>query len=175
MTNWKIDNSHTNINFSVRHMMVSKVKGFFEDFDATISGTPENFVDGEVSVTIDTASINTNNEDRDNHLRSGDFFDVEKNPHITFTSTNITKTGDDEYDVTGDLTIGEVTKPQTFKFSYNGTGANPWGVTVVGFEGETKLSRKEYGLTWNQALETGGVLVGDEITITIEGQLNPAE
>lgn len=175
MSKWIFDTAHTNVNFSVKHMMVSKVKGAFEEMEGTVEGDPENLEGGSVSVTIQTGSITTNNKDRDNHLRSADFFDVENYPEITFTSTEIKQTDDGEYDVVGDLTVHGVTKEHTFKMEYNGTGKNPWGVTVVGFEGETELSRKEFGLTWNQALETGGVLVGDKIKVTIEGQLNPAE
>lgn len=175
MSKWILDGAHTNVNFSVKHMMVSKVKGSFEKIEGTVEGDPENLVGGKVNVKIDTSTINTNNEDRDNHLRSADFFDVEKHPAIEFESTDIKAKGDDTYEVVGNISINGVTKEHTFEFEYNGTGKNPWGVTVIGFEGSTKLSRKEFGLTWNQALETGGFLVGDEINITIEGQLNPAE
>jgi len=174
MSTWNIDVSHTNVGFTVRHMMVSNVRGNFTELEGTVEGDPENLTDAKINIKIDTNTINTNNEDRDNHLRSADFFDVEKNPHIIFQSTDIKKTGDNEYDVTGDLTVKDVTKQHTFKVTHTGTGVNPWGVKVVGFEGETKISRKEFDLTWNQTLETGGVLVGDEIKITIEGELNPA-
>src|SRR5699024_3443861 len=126
------------------------------------------------NLKIETHTNNTSYEDRENHLRSADFFDMEKNPHITFESTEIVKTGEDEYDVTGDLTIKDTPKKATFKLTRTGSGKNPWGVEVVGFEAETKISRKEHGLTWNQALETDGVLVGDDIKITIEAQMNTA-
>ena len=119
--------------------------------------------------------FNTNSDDRDNHLRSGDFFDAETYPNISFVSTDIVKKGDNEYDVTGDMTIKDVTKKITFEAVYEGKGKNPWGVDVVAFEVEGKISRKEFGLTWNQALEAGGVLVGDDITITIDAQVNPAQ
>src|SRR5699024_920870 len=175
MSKWILDGAHTNVNFSVKHMMVSKVKGSFEKIEGTVEGDPENLAGGKVNVKIDTSTINTNNEDRDNHLRSADFFDVENHPAIEFESTDIKAKGDDTYEVVGNISMNGVTKEHTFEFEYNGTCKNPWGVTVVGFEGSTKLSRKEFGLTWNQALETGGFLVGDEIKITIEGQLNPAE
>ena len=175
MTIWNVDVTHTNVGFSVRHMMVAKVRGNFGMIEGKLIGDPMQLEEGKIEFTIDAASINTNNEDRDNHLRSGDFFDVENYPQITFTSTNITATGDDEYDVTGDLTIRGTTKETTFKVSRLGKGTNPWGVTVVAFEANAKISREEFGLTWNQALETGGVLVGDDMNINVELQLNPAQ
>lgn len=175
MKKWNVDASHTSVGFSVRHMMISNVKGNFTSVEGTATGDPEDLTTAEINFKIDTSSINTNNEDRDNHLRSDDFFDVEKYPAITFSSTEIVKTGENEYDLSGDLTIKDSTQNTTFKLARTGSGVNPWGVEVVGFEGETKISRKNFGLTWNQALETGGVLVGDEITITVELQVNPAE
>src|SRR5690625_907894 len=140
-----------------------------------LKGAPINLEDREITFTIDVNSINTNNEDRDNHLKSDDFFDVETYPHITFESTHIVETETNKYDVTGDLTVKGMTKETTFNVTYLGAGTNPWGVEVRGFEGEGEISRKAHGLTWNQALETGGVLVGDAIQIMIELQINPAE
>lgn len=174
MVAWKVDASHTNVGFSVKHMMVSKVRGRFTGVEGAIDGNPEDLTDAKISFKIDAATIHTNSDDRDNHLRSEDFFDVEKYPEITFTSTEIVKTDDGEYDVTGDMTIKDVTKKVTFEAEFTGSGKNPWGVDVVAFEVEGKISRKEFGLTWNQALETGGVLVGDDIKIDIELQVNPA-
>ncbi|MFD1207176.1 YceI family protein [Sporosarcina contaminans] len=174
MSKWLVDATHTNVGFSVKHMMVSKVKGNFNVFEGTLEGNPTDLTDASIEFKIDAASINTNSTDRDNHLRSGDFFDTEKYPAITFVSTQIVKKGDDEYDIIGDITIKDVTKKITFSAEYEGTGKNPWGVDVAGFEVEGKISRKEFGLTWNQALETGGVLVGDDIKITIDLQVNPA-
>lgn len=174
MTKWNVDTTHTNVGFSVRHMMVSKVRGSFGNFQGSVEGDVNDLTGAKINFEIDVNSIDTQNEDRDNHLRSGDFFDVENYPNITFESTNIVETGKDEYDVTGHLSVKGTTKEHTFKVERTGEGVNPWGVTVVGFEGRTKISRKEYGLTWNQTLETGGVLVGDDITIDIELQVNPA-
>ncbi|KXH80916.1 YceI family protein [Sporosarcina sp. HYO08] len=174
MTKWIVDGAHTDIGFSVKHMMVSKVRGSFTEKEGVIEGNPEDLTNAKINFKIDTASINTNNNDRDNHLRSADFFDAEQYPAITFASTDIAKTGNNAYEITGDMTIKDVTKKITFDASFEGTGTNPWGVEVVGFEAKGKISRKEFGLTWNQALETGGVLVGDEIIITIELQANPA-
>ncbi len=174
MTNWSVDSSHSSVGFSVKHMMVSKVKGAFEDYSATV--TTEDLADlsnAAITFEIQTASINTQSEDRDNHLRSADFFNVEQYPTITFQSTNIEKDGED-YKVTGDLTIKDVTKPVTFDVSYNGKGTNPWGVEVYGFEAETKINREDFGLTWNAALETGGVLIGKDIKITVDLEVNPA-
>lgn len=173
MANWQVDNTHTSVNFSVRHMMISNVRGDFSGIEATIEGDPHDLTTGKINFKIDVNTINTNNEDRDNHLRSPDFFEVEKYPHITFVSSEAVKTKEDEYELTGDLTIRDITKKHTFKVTRSGSAVNPWGVEVVGFEAETKISRKEFGLTWNQTLETGGVLVGDEIKINVEIEVNP--
>lgn len=174
MANWTVDQSHSSIGFSVKHMMVSKVKGAFEAYSAQIEAADlADLSTANISFTIDTASINTRNEDRDNHLKSADFFDAEQFPTITFKSTAIEKSGDD-YKLTGDLTIKDVTKPITFDVEFNGKGTNPWGQEVYGFEAEAKINREEFGLTWNAALETGGVLVGKDIKISVELEVNPA-
>lgn len=172
---WNVDASHTGVGFSVKHMMVSKVRGRFTGVEGTVDGNPEDLTTAQINFKIDATTIHTNSEDRDNHLRSADFFDTETYPSITFVSTDIVKTKENKYDVTGDMTIKDVTKKVTFEAEYEGTGKNPWGVDVAAFEVEGKISRKEFGLTWNQALETGGVLVGDDIKITIDLQLNPAQ
>ncbi|MEK4424214.1 YceI family protein [Solibacillus sp. FSL K6-1523] len=174
MAKWTVDASHTNIGFQVKHMMVSKVKGNFDSFSADVEAEDlSDLTTAIITFYIDTASITTKSEDRDNHLKSADFFDVETYPKITFKSTTIQKSGDG-YQVAGNLTIKDVTKPVTFDVEYNGKGTNPWGVEVYGFEGETKINREDFGLTWNAALETGGVLVGKDIKITVELELNPA-
>lgn len=174
MTNWTVDQSHSNIGFSVKHMMVSKVKGVFEDYSATVTAADlSDLSDATITFDIQVASISTKSEDRDNHLRSADFFDADQYPTISFQSTDIAKDGDD-YKVTGDLTIKDVTKPVTFNVEFNGKGTNPWGVEVYGFEAKTKINRDEFGLTWNAALETGGVLVGKEIKINVDLEVNPA-
>ncbi len=175
MAKWTVDASHTGVGFSVKHMMVSKVRGRFTGVEGTIEGNPEDLTGANINFTIDASTIHTNSDDRDNHLRSAEFFDTETFPKITFVSTDIVKKGDNEYDVTGDMTVKDVTKKITFEAEYEGTGKNPWGVDVAGFEVEGKISRKEFGLTWNQALEAGGVLVGDDIKITIDLQANPAQ
>lgn len=174
MAIWNIDKSHTNIGFTVKHMMVSKVRGNFTDFEGTIEGNPEDLSSCKVEFKVNINSINTTNEDRDNHLRSEDFFHAEKYPAMTFTSTSIERKDDDEYEVTGDLTIKGVTNQVTFEAEYEGKAVNPWGQEVVGFTIDGKVNRKDFGLTWNQALETGGVLVGESIKVAIELEANPS-
>lgn len=174
MTKWTVDQSHSHIGFEVKHMMVSKVKGAFDSYEANVEA--ENLADltgATISFKFDVKSINTRNEDRDNHLKSADFFDAEQFPAITFESTSILKS-DDGFDVIGNLTIKDVTKEVTFETTFNGTGNNPWGQAVYGFEAETKINREDFDLTWNAALETGGVLVGKDVKIKVELELNPA-
>lgn len=174
MTTFTVDQTHSTIGFEVKHMMVSKVKGQFNNYTANVEAADlTDLTTASISFELDVASINTNNEDRDNHLKSADFFSTEEFGKIKFTATNIEKDGDD-YKVTGDLTIKDVTKPVTFDVEYGGKGTNPWGVEVYGFEAETKINREDFGLTWNAALETGGVLVGKDIKIKVELELNPA-
>ncbi|QTD42762.1 YceI family protein [Sporosarcina sp. Te-1] len=174
MKKWTVDQSHSTVGFEVKHMMVSKVKGQFTSYTADVAASElEDLSTASIGFTFDVASIDSNSDDRDNHLKSADFFDVETYPSITFHSTNITKDGND-YKVTGDLTIKDVTKPVTFDVEYGGKGTNPWGVEVYGFEAEAKINREEFGLTWNAALETGGVLVGKDIKIKVELEVNPS-
>lgn len=162
------------LEFTVKHMMVSRVRGSFADVEGTIEGDPADLAASKVDFKVNMDSINTNNKDRDNHLRSGDFFDVEKFPTMNFVSTKITETSEDEFDLTGDLTIKGVTEEVTFKAEFEGKAVDPWGQDVAGFTAEESIDRKEFGLTWNQALETGGFLVGDKIKITMELEANPA-
>lgn len=174
MATYNVDMNHSSIEFAVKHMMVSKVKGFFESYDARVEATDlEDLTTAAVHFTINVSSINTRNEDRDTHLRSADFFDIDNHPTITFTSTKI-EGSDDDYTITGDMTIKGITKPVTFDVEYNGKGKTPDGTEVYGFEAETKLNREDFGLTWNAALETGGVLVGKDIKIRVELEINPA-
>ena len=135
-----------------------------------LSADPTDLTTAEIEFTIDIASIDTRNEDRDNHLRSADFFEVEKYPNLTFKATSIEKTDDDEYAVTGDVNLHGVTRQETFNITFEGQGKDPWGNEKAGFSGKTKIKRSDYNLTWNAALETGGVLVGDQITINLEIQ-----
>lgn len=173
MKKWTIDPAHSEIGFSVKHMMISKVKGSFESFEAVVEANEEDLNGALIDFKINVASINTNNEDRDNHLRSADFFDAETYPEIKFNANDITKKGT-EYELTGDLTIKGVTRPVTFEVEYGGKGTNPWGQEVVAFSAEGKVNRRDFGLTWNQALETGGVLVGEDIKISLELEASPA-
>ncbi|MDQ0429625.1 polyisoprenoid-binding protein YceI [Planomicrobium stackebrandtii] len=173
MKKWTVDTAHSEIGFSVKHMMISKVKGSFTSYEAVVEANEENLQGALIDFKIDVASINTNNTDRDNHLRSADFFDAEQFPYITFKANDIVK-NDGEYELTGDLTMKGVTRPATFEVEYGGKGTNPWGVEVVAFNVEGKVNRKDFGLTWNQALETGGVMVGEDIKITLELEGNPA-
>lgn len=174
MANWTIDQGHSSIGFSVKHMMVSKVKGSFDAYTANVEAEDlGDLTTASIQFNLDVASINTRSEDRDNHLKSPDFFDVESFPGILFESTSITKQGD-SYAVTGNLTIKDIIKEVTFETEYNGKGTNPWGQEVYGFEAETKINREDFGLTWNAALETGGVLVGKDIKINIELELSKA-
>lgn len=174
MARWKIDAAHTDVSFQVKHMMVSKVRGRFDKVSGMIEGDPMDLTNAIITFDVEMDSINTANEDRDNHLRSADFFDVEHYPDMTFTSTNIVAKGADEYDITGKLTIKDITKNVTFKAEFEGKAVDPWGNDVVGFSARGKVDRKEFGLTWNQALETGGFLVGDDIKISIDLEANPA-
>ncbi|MCC3357245.1 YceI family protein [Bacillus sp. REN16] len=174
-TKWAVDASHSSIDFSVKHMMIAKVKGSFENFEATIEADPTDLTTANIVFKVDLTSINTKNADRDNHLRSADFFDVENHPSMTFKSTSIVKTDDGEYDLTGDLTIRGTTKKETFKVVFEGAGKDPWGNEKAGFSASGSLNRSDYGLVWNAALETGGVLVGDQVKISIEIEAGKAE
>jgi len=172
-TVWNVDSVHSEIGFSVKHMMISKAKGTFDNFDAEVQADMDNLTDADVKITIDTASINTRNEDRDQHLRSADFFDAENHPKITFVATDIKKKSDNNYDMTGDLTILGTTKPVTFDVTYEGQSKDPMsGGIVAGISAATTINRKEFGLTWNAAVETGGVLVGEDIKINVELELH---
>ncbi|AZU62665.1 YceI family protein [Neobacillus mesonae] len=173
-TKWNVDPAHSSIDFAIRHMMVSKVKGTFETFEASIEADVEDLTTASIEFSVDVNSISTRNQDRDNHLRSADFFDVEHFPKMTFKSTQIVKKSPGEYEITGDLTIRGTTKPETFMVSYEGSGKDPWGNEKAGFEAHGSISRSEYGLTWNAALETGGVLVADQVQISLEIQASNA-
>lgn len=163
---WVIDAAHTTLGFSARHAMVARVRGGFDDFAGTFTIAADG-ASSHARVTIQTASIETKNSDRDAHLKSGDFLDVETFPTIEFTSTSTRVTGANVL-VTGDLTIRGVTRSVTVDFELVGISTDPWGGTRIGFEGSTKLSRKDFGLVWNVALESGGFLVGDDVTLTID-------
>ncbi len=163
-TKWLLDPTHSEITFKVKHMMISNVKGEFTTFNAEIDAEDDTFAHAKVSAFIDTDSIFTNNADRDAHLKGEDFFNAEVNPKITFQADTLNG------DVTGNLTINGVTKPVTLDVDFGGVNVDPWGNTKAGFSFEGKISRKEFGLNWNAALETGGVLVSDDVKIAGELQ-----
>ncbi len=164
---WVIDPSHTNIGFSARHAMVAKVRGQFNEFAGSLTLDGSDPAASSAQLTVETASIDTRNPDRDGHLKSADFLDVESFPTLTFTSTSVSGNGE-SFVVTGDITIHGVTKSVDVKFELLGVSTDPWGGVRIGFEGRTEISRKDFGLVWNTALETGGVLVGDTVKIELD-------
>ncbi|GEL78530.1 YceI family protein [Tenuibacillus multivorans] len=167
MSNVQLDKVHSALNFTVKHMMVSKAKGEFKNFDVDFKGDINNLEEAKVTFSIDVDSIETNNEDRDGHLKSEDFFDVENHPKIVFEGTSVNKVGDSEYEVTGNLTIRGTTNQETFKVDFNGLAKDPMqGNMIAGFDVEGKINREAYGLEWNAALETGGVLIGKDVNFT---------
>lgn len=168
MTTWNIDTSHSGAHFTVRHMVVSKVRGAFSRWQGTLAFDEQNPEASKVSVQIEAASIDTREGKRDAHLRSADFFDVAQYPTLSFESTKVEKVEGNTYRVTGDLTIHGITKQVVLDADYLGAGKDPWGNDRVGFEASTSINRKDFGLSWNQALEAGGVLVGDKIEISLD-------
>jgi polyisoprenoid-binding protein YceI len=165
---WVLDPSHSEVTFSVRHMMISKVRGTFGMKSATLIA-PENPLDAKVEASVDVTSLDTKDAGRDAHLRSADFFDIENHPTMEFISTGA-HVKDGEFFVDGDLTIRGVTRPVSFEFEFGGFGTDPWGNYKAGATAKTVVNREEFGLTWNAALETGGVLVGKDVTITLDLQ-----
>jgi polyisoprenoid-binding protein YceI len=165
---YDIDPTHTRIGFVARHAMVTKVRGGFNDFTGTVHVDGEDPSKSTATVVIKTHSIDTRNADRDTHLRGNDFLKMDEYPEITFVSTAVRQTDDSTFEVTGDLTIKDVTKSVTIEFEYAGAAKDPFGNQRLGFEGSTTISRKDFGITWNVALETGGVLVSDKVTLEFE-------
>lgn len=172
---YQVDPAHSSITFTVKHMMISKVKGEFKEFDIEANGDPNDLANASVKVTIQAASVDTNNSDRDNHLRSGDFFNAEEYPHIVFQSKSFHSKGGGEFELTGDLTIRGTTREETFEVEYEGSAKDPWGNMKHAFSGEGSLNREDYGLTWNQALEAGGVLVDKKVKFEFELQFTESE
>ena len=165
---YTLDPAHTRIGFVARHAMVTKVRGAFNEFDGTATLDGANPANSSAQVTISTASIDTRNAQRDGHLRSNDFLSMDEYPQITFVSTGARQVDDSTFELTGDLTIKGVTNPITIPFSFEGAAKDPFGNLRVGFEGAVTINRKDYGITWNAALETGGVLVSDKVTLEFE-------
>lgn len=172
-TTWKIDLAHSELMFKVRHMVISTVTGKFNNFSATVNSDNEDFDGAEIEMEAEIKSISTNNEDRDNHLKSDDFFAADKHPMLKFSNGKLSNNGGD-YKLTGDLTLRGVTKSVTFDVDFNGVGKDPWGNMKAGFELSGKINRTDWGLKWNATLETGGVLVSEEVKLSANLQLQTA-
>ena len=170
-TKWAIDPMHSEVQFKVKHLVISTVSGFFKSFEGTVESENDDFQDAKINFSIDINSIDTNQSQRDEHLKSAEFFDAATYPHIKFQSTSFTKTGDDEYELKGSLTIKNVTQPVTLAVEYGGSTDDFYGNTKAGFEITGKINRKEFGLTWDGVTEAGSVVVGEDIKLTINAQL----
>ncbi len=169
-TQWTLDAAHSELTFKIKHMMISNVSGSFSKFDGTVSTEGDDLTTAKVSFTIQVDSISTNNEQRDGHLKSPDFFDTASYPTIDFVSTAFNKIDSENYKLEGNLTMHGVTNAVSLNVEYGGTGKDPWGNTRAGFTVEGKINRKDFGLGWNAALETGGVLVGEDVKLTAHVQ-----
>lgn len=170
-TKWASDPTHSEIQFKVKHLMITTVTGYFREFSVSAETEGQDFSTAKVNFEAKTGSVDTNNGDRDNHLRSGDFFESDKFPVMKFNSTKMEKVDDDTFKLHGDLTIKDVSKPVTLNVEYGGVMKDPWGNLKAGFSLNGKINRKDWNLNWNAALETGGVLVSDEVRIFCEVQL----
>ncbi|MCZ2475078.1 YceI family protein [Aquirufa ecclesiirivi] len=168
---WALDPTHSEIQFKVKHLMITNVTGGFTDFNVNAESSDETFSDAKINFTAKASSISTGNEQRDAHLASADFFEADKFENISFNSTGIEKSSDDEFNLLGNLTIKDVTKPVKIHVEFGGVAKDPWGNLKAGFTINTKINRTDFGLNWNAALETGGVLVSEEIKIAGEIQL----
>ena len=170
-TKWTIDPSHSKVSFKVKHLMIANVQGNFREFEGTATTDGDNFSTAQISFSLSAASVDTEIADRDAHLKSPDFFDAEKFPKLTFSGKGLKDLGDDLYELTGDLTIKDVTKSVTLSVEFGGVMADPWGNVKAGFSINGKINRKDFGLNWNAALEAGGVLVGEEVKISGDVEL----
>ena len=171
MATYKIDPMHSEVTFKVKHLMIASVSGSFSKYDATMTAEKDDFSDASITFEADVDSISTGNEQRDGHLKSDDFFSAEKFPKLTFVSTGCTKKDDEHFALTGNLTIHGVTKPTTLDVEYGGTMTDFYGQTKAGFEITGKINRKEFGLTWSAVTEAGGVVVSDDVKLTIQAQM----
>ncbi len=171
LSKWSIDPMHSEVQFKVKHLVISTVSGFFKSFEGSVETDNENFEHANIDFSIDINSIDTTQPARDEHLKSAEFFDAATYPHIKFKSTSFKKIGDDDYALTGDLTIKNVTKPVTLDVEFGGSAADFYGNTKAGFEITGKINRKEFGLTWDGVTEAGSVVVGEDIKLTINAQL----
>ena len=167
---YAIDASHTEVNFKVRHLGLSNVRGSFAGISGEITLDSDSLESLQATATIDVSTINTKNEDRDNHLRSADFFDAENHPQMTFSSKSVSIKSGNAFALTGDLTIRGVTKEVVLESELSGMATDPWGNEKIAFSAETVINRKDFGLVWNQVLETGGLLVGEEVTLVLDVQ-----
>jgi polyisoprenoid-binding protein YceI len=168
---WTLDSTHSEIGFKIKHLMISNVSGNFNKFDVEVETRDDNFTTASITAKIKVDSINTNNEQRDAHLRTADFFEAEKHPDILFKSTTIEELDNETFNLFGDLTIKETTKPVKLLVEYSGTSKDPWGNTKAGFTLNGKINRKDFGISYNAALETGGVMLGEELKLNGEIQL----
>jgi polyisoprenoid-binding protein YceI len=171
MATWTIDTAHSEIGFKIKHLVISTVSGKFTSFEGKLEGEPGDLANANISFSADIDSINTNNEQRDGHLKSADFFDAANHPKLTFSSTAIVQKGEDDYKVTGNLTIRGTTKPITLNVEFGGIQNNLYGQTVAGFEITGKINRQDYGLTWSAVTEAGGVVVSDDVKLAINAEL----
>ncbi|KAB2847053.1 MAG: polyisoprenoid-binding protein [Melioribacteraceae bacterium] len=174
-TKWTFDKSHSSVGFSVTHLIISEVEGNFKNFDGTVETNGDDFIGAKVEFTVDTKSIDTDNEQRDNHLRSDDFFNAEKFPQMIFKSKSFKKAGDKKYKLIGELTIRDITKEVTLDVKHNGTVKDPWGNTKAGFKITGEINRFDYGLKWNALMEAGGAVVGESVNLEINIQLAKAK
>jgi polyisoprenoid-binding protein YceI len=166
-TAWKADKAHSGVKFTVSHLVIAEVEGRFTDFDATVTTTKDDWSDMAVQATIKTASISTDNERRDNHLRSDDFLNAEKFPELTFKSSRVEPAGKNTYRITGDLTIRDITRPVILDLTFKGVIRDPYGNTKAGFRATTTIDRFDWGVKWSKAMETGGLVAGKDVTITL--------
>jgi polyisoprenoid-binding protein YceI len=169
-TKWVLDPMHSEVQFKVKHLVISTVSGFFKSFEGELDTENDDFTDAKISFSLDINSIDTNQSQRDEHLKSAEFFDAEKYPKISFKSTSFTKTGDDEYKLVGDLTVKDITKPVTLDVEFGGSADDFYGNTKAGFEITGKINRKDFGLTWSGVTEAGSVVVGEDIKLLFNVQ-----
>ena len=167
-TKWNVDNAHSSVKFTVTHLVISEVEGYFKNFNGTISSNTTDFADATVDFSVDINSVNTDNEMRDKHLKSDDFFNAEQYPSMTFKSTSFKKVSGNKYKLTGNLTIRNITKVVTFDVTYGGSVKDPWGNIKAGFKATTVINRFDYNLKWNNVTEAGGAVVGKDVTIDLK-------
>ena len=170
-TKWALDPTHSELGFKIKHLMISNVSGVFSKFDVQTETSSDDFSDAEVTANIDVTSINTNNSQRDEHLRNADFFAAETHPNMVFKSTKVEKLNSDTFNLFGDLTIKDVTKPVKLSVEFNGIAKDPWGNIKAGFTVDGKINRKDFGITYNAVMETGGVMLGEDVKINGDVQL----